>query len=47
MHFGGISGADQKIQKEGAESPHPPPKWKLHFSGHAAYSIVGKVKYKP
>ena len=38
-------GRTQKIQKEGAESPRtlPPPlkKRKLHFSGHAAYSIVG------
>ena len=29
----------QKIQKKGAESPTP--EWKLHFSGHAAYSIEG------
>ena len=37
-------GRIQKIQKEGAESsslPPPTPERKLHFSGHAAYSIVG------
>ena len=37
-----MQGRIQKIQKEGAESltlPHP--EWKLYFSGHAAYSIVG------
>ena len=32
-------GRIQKIQKEGAESSTP--EWKLHFSGLAAYSIVG------
>ena len=37
-----LQGRIQKIQKEGAESPTPHPlEWKLHFSGDAAYSIVG------
>ena len=41
-----VQGRIQKIQKEGAESPIPnppplPPWMKLHFSGHAAYRIVG------
>ena len=34
-------GRIQNIQKEGAESPNLFPKWKFHFSGDAAYSIVG------
>ena len=42
------TGADQKIHKERAESPAslPPSRKKFHFSGLAAYSIVGVFAMK-
>ena len=33
-------GGSRKFRKRWRNSPHLPPEWKLHFSGHAAYSIV-------
>ena len=35
-------GGSRKFRKRGPSCPTPhPPEWKLHFSGHAVYSIVG------
>ena len=46
MFFSLLSGADPENSERGGRVPHPPPPppppvWKLNFSGHAAYIIVG------